>query len=157
MLRFIFGSIPNHTKSIFKGSPPVLIFDGLFIISWWFLILLVILIIFGPYIMVLKSRDHGEIGLWTCTRVDTYKKFRKFLTFESRWLGTNNSAKWSSCNAASKKYKRNNFDSHIMAPESSKVPKLGHFFSKQGNFFSGNRIDKKLLNFLDEGPFYYLQ
>jgi hypothetical protein len=56
-----------------------------------------------------------------------------------------------------KKYKRNNFDSHIMAPESSKVPKLGHFFSKQGNFFSGNRIDKKLLDFVDEEPFYYLQ
>jgi hypothetical protein len=56
-----------------------------------------------------------------------------------------------------KKYKRMNSDSHMMAQESSKVPKLGHLFSKQGKFFSRNRIDKKLLDFLDEGPFYYLQ
>ena len=48
----------------------VLVFDNVFVISWWFLILLVLLTIFGPYIMVLKSRDHGEIGLWTCTTVD---------------------------------------------------------------------------------------
>jgi len=35
--------------------------------------------IFGPYIMVLKSRDHGEIETWTCTRVDTSrKKFEKY-------------------------------------------------------------------------------
>ena len=56
-----------------------------------------------------------------------------------------------------KKHERKKFDSHIMAPESSKVPKLGPFFSKQGKFFSGNRIGKKLLDFLDEGSLYFLQ
>ena len=44
-----------------------------------------------------------------------------------------------------------------MAPETSKVPKLGPFFSKQGKFFSRNRIDKKLLDFLDEGSLYFMQ
>jgi hypothetical protein len=44
-----------------------------------------------------------------------------------------------------------------MAPESSKVPKLGPFFSKQEKIFSGNRIGKKLLDFLDEGSLYFMQ
>jgi len=46
-----------------------------------------------------------------------------------------------------KKYEIIYSKSHIMAPESTKVPKLGHYFSKQGKFFSGNRINKKLLDF----------
>jgi hypothetical protein len=54
-------------------------------------------------------------------------------------------------------YKKINFDSHIMAPESNKVPKSGHFFSKQGKFCSRNQIDKKLLDFLDEGSLYFMQ
>ena len=48
-------------KEFFKGSPPVLIFVMNFIFFARILILLVLLTIFGPYIMVLKSRDHGEI------------------------------------------------------------------------------------------------
>ena len=39
---------------VFKGSPPVLIFDGNLRFFAYFFILLVLLIIFGPYIMVLK-------------------------------------------------------------------------------------------------------
>ena len=38
-----------------------------------------------------------------------------------------------------------------MAPESREGTQLGHFFSKQGKFFSRNRIAKKLLQFLDKG------
>ena len=54
-------------------------------------------------------------------------------------------------------YKRISLDSRTMAQESSKVPKSGHFFSKQGKNFSRNRIDKKLLDFVDEGSLYFLQ
>jgi hypothetical protein len=54
-------------------------------------------------------------------------------------------------------YKIINLDSHMMAPESSKVPKLGLFFSKQGKIFSRNRIAKKLLDFVDKGSIYFLQ
>ena len=47
---------------IIKGSPPVLVFCQKFYFSAYNLILHVLLIIFGPYIMVFKSRDHGKIG-----------------------------------------------------------------------------------------------
>ena len=57
------GNFYSGNNFCFKGSPPVLIFGGVFRISWRYLILLVLLINFGPYIKVLKSRDHGEIGL----------------------------------------------------------------------------------------------
>jgi|SaaInlStandDraft_1057018.scaffolds.fasta_scaffold617553_1 hypothetical protein len=46
-----------------------------------------------------------------------------------------------------KKYKIMNSNSHMMAQESSKVPKLEHFFFKQGKFFPRNRIDEKLFDF----------
>ena len=54
-------------------------------------------------------------------------------------------------------YERIILDSHMTVPESSEVPKSGHLFSKKGKFFSRNRIDKKLLDFLDEGSLYFMQ
>ena len=63
----------------FKGSPPVLIFDGLFIISWRFLIVLILLIIFGPYIMslshVIMEKSGSELALESTLRKN-YENFR---------------------------------------------------------------------------------
>jgi hypothetical protein len=49
-------------------------------------------------------------------------------------------------------YKIINLDSHIMAPESSRDPKLGHIFSKQGKNFSRERINKKGWSSRTENP-----
>jgi len=85
--KFVLRSGSNIFKNIlelnwFKGSPPILNFLRNVIFSAQILILLVLLIIFGPYIMALTSRDHREIGAWTWSKSTLRRNFENFWFFK---------------------------------------------------------------------------